>query len=65
MDISFNPEGKFEDLPSQIVCPNGLKFNYNYNQTGNLSEVTIGDERKIKIDYDEKGRIVGYSYFKN
>ena len=64
MEISYNKEGLFEDLPSQIVCPNGLKLSYNYNETGNLTDVSIGETRQIKLEYDNKGRMVGYAFCK-
>ena len=64
MEISYCNDSLLNDLPSQIKCPNGLKLNYSYNTSANLNKVNIGDDRQVRLDYDNKGRIIGYSFCK-
>jgi hypothetical protein len=61
MDISYCGEDEQSDLPSQIICANGLNLKYSYDPSGKLNNVTIGNERKINLVYDNKGRIESYS----
>ena len=42
-----------------------LELNYSYNSLSELEKVMVGSERQLRIDSDDKGRIIGYSFCKN
>jgi hypothetical protein len=61
-EISYNQDIALNELPESISCPNGLTLKYGYNEMKSLSNITIGNDRKVNLDYDRKGRVVGYSF---
>ena len=65
MEISYYNEGLSANLLSHIKCPNGLELKYFYNSMGDLSKINVGNKRQVHLDYDDKGRIIGYSFWKN
>ncbi|MCP4990625.1 MAG: RHS repeat protein [Colwellia sp.] len=60
--ISYYSEEPHEDVPKQVICANGLDLNYYYNPLNKLEKVKVGDQSQIALDYDTKGRIIGYTY---
>ncbi len=59
--ISYYSEEPHANLPKQITCANGLNLNYYYSPLNKLEKVKVGNQSLIALDYDTKGRIVGYS----
>lgn len=62
-EIFYNENGSI-DLISEIKCPNGLKISYQYDPKNDIKIVNIGDTRQIQVNYDNRGRIIGYSFCK-
>jgi len=60
--ISYHDNGLLADLPDRINCANGLQLDYSYDASGNIGGVTLGNDRRIALEYDEKGRLTGYAY---
>lgn len=65
LEISYHNNGPSSSLLNQVICPNGLAFDYHYNSSGDLDKVNIGSERIVRLDYDDNRRIIGYSFCKN
>jgi len=62
MTILYHSEGPGKDLPRQVTCANGLNLNYHYNSSAGIASVDVGNQRRIALDYDAKGRIIGYTH---
>ena len=60
--LTYYPDGKQKGLPKQITAPNGLALNYQYDNANRLREVTVGTTYHLSLDYDAKGRMVGWQY---
>lgn len=56
----YDNKSPHADLPQKVTCANGLDLDYQYDQSNNLEQVNIGDQRQVKLDYDTSGRIVAY-----
>jgi len=44
-----------------VTCANGLKLANVYDPQQRLAAVAMGAERRVSLDYDAKGRVVGYA----
>jgi len=56
---SFEYDNKDETLRS-VTCANGLKLANDYDANRRLASVSLGAERRVKLEYDVDGRVVGY-----
>jgi len=54
-------KGSLDGLLSSVVCADGLNIVYGYNNERLLSEVKVGGKRKVKLEYDNQGRLVSYA----
>ncbi len=61
LSISYYDEGPQENLLEQVTCANGLNLDYHYDSSNNLEKVNVGNRNQIALDYDTKGRIIGYT----
>lgn len=62
IEISYQKDEEKKDLPAQISCQNGLSIGYKYNDVNELMNINIGNVRRIHLEYDASGRVVGYCY---
>lgn len=54
--------GALEGMPRVITCPNGLELAHNYDSKNRLSTVNVGKLRRVRLEYDDKGRVVAYAW---
>ncbi len=47
--------------PRGVNCANGLKLAYEYDPEGKLRAVEVGDERRVRLGYDDQGRVTSYA----
>jgi YD repeat-containing protein len=60
--FEYHKDGPFAGLPLSIVCPNGLKLDYEYDTAGNLAAVKVGTDRRVRLEYDSQGRMNTYAW---
>jgi len=60
--ISYFEEGEGASLPKQVICPDGLSLMYDYDTSARLSAVTVGNQRRLLLSYDNGGRVVGITW---
>jgi RHS repeat-associated protein len=60
--FEYHKDGPFAGMPLSIVCPNGLKLEYEYDDAGNLAAVKVGTDRRVRLEYDAQGRLNVYSW---
>ena len=44
-----------------VVCANGRKLAHEHTPKGQLESVTVGTDRRVRLDYDAEGRPVAYT----
>jgi YD repeat-containing protein len=60
--IAYYPNGKSKGMPKAITTPNHLVLEYGYDEAGRTADVKMGNESRIKLAYDPKGMLAGWSY---
>jgi hypothetical protein len=65
LEIVYYSNGSGSGLLKQVKRPDGLALDYHYNLSGDLDEVNIGGQRRVRLQYDDNGRTIGYSFCKN
>lgn len=61
----YYDDGKLSGLPKEVTLPNSLELDNVYDNEGRLEAVTVGSVRRVKLEYDSKGRITGYVWESN
>jgi len=56
----YHDEEKRTGLIQQINTPNQLALNYHYDSSNRLSKVDVGDLYRLELNYDNKGRLIGW-----
>lgn len=59
--FSYVDKGDLAGSLAGVVCANGLKLAHQYDKRGELESVAVGAERRVRLEYDAKGRVVGYA----
>jgi YD repeat-containing protein len=59
-EYSYFDKGELEGLLRHVECPNRLELENSYDKQGRLEAVTVGEIRKVKLEYDQWNRVVGY-----
>jgi YD repeat-containing protein len=62
MNISYHGEGTLSGLPERLTCPDGQVMSYHYAPSARLSQVNVGQRSRVLLDYDLKGRLVGFTW---
>ena len=59
--FSYHNDGSSKGFLASIKCPDGLDMVYDYNADGLLSTVEVGNQRRVKLEYDDQGRVVSFA----
>ena len=59
--FSYHNDGSSKGFLASIKCPDGLDLVYDYNADGLLSTVEVGNQRRVRLEYDDQGRVVAYA----
>jgi YD repeat-containing protein len=60
-EFVYNDEGDSQSTLRSLTCANALELRPDYAAGRRLSSVKVGQERRVKLKYDDKNRVVGYS----
>jgi hypothetical protein len=60
--FEYHQDGPVAGMPQSILCPDGLKLDYEYDANNRLSVVNVGTERCVRLEYDTKGRMITYAW---
>ncbi|MCG8343901.1 MAG: hypothetical protein MI685_01920 [Chlorobiales bacterium] len=59
--FSYNNDGSSKGFLASIKCPDGLELVYDYNANRLLSTVEVGNQRRVRLEYDDQGRVVSFA----
>lgn len=59
--FDYHDQGSLAGAPRNVSCANGLKLAHEYDSDGRLKAVTVGSDRRVRLAYDAKGRVVMYA----
>lgn len=59
--FSYIEKGDLAGSLAGVVCANGLTLTHQYDEKGALKSVAVGAQRRVRLEYDAKGRVVGYA----
>lgn len=60
--FEYYQDGPVAGMPQSILCPDGLKLDYEYDSNGRLSAVKVGTDRYVRLEYDPQGRMTTYAW---
>lgn len=60
--FNYNEKSNLTGAPSGVLCANGLKLAHEYTEDGRLLAVAVGNERRVRLGYDAKGRVNEYAW---
>ncbi len=58
--LAYHGEGPQKGLLREMSLPDGLQLTYAHDDQGRLVEVTCGGAYRLRYDWDEKGRLLGF-----
>jgi RHS repeat-associated protein len=58
----YHQRGPLAGRPRSVLCANGLRLSLNYDRQARLSDVEVGSTRRLRLSYDDQGRLVGYGW---
>ena len=62
LSLTYYQDKKRAGLPKEIVDPNRLTLAYDYDSSNRLSQVAVGSNYRLLLDYDKKGRLASWNY---
>jgi YD repeat-containing protein len=62
LSLKYYDDKKRAGLPKEIVDPNRLALAYDYDASNRLSQVAVGSNYRLLLDYDSKGRLASWNY---
>jgi len=60
--ISYYDKGEQNNLLKEVITPDHLAVGYQYNESNQLSQVTVGQTYNLTLNYDNKGRLIEWRY---
>lgn len=60
--IDYYQKGPQAGLPAKITTPNALELKYEYDTSQRLASVAVGDQSRLALGYDAKGRVAAWTY---
>ncbi len=60
--FDYYDKGGLTGALRNVTSANGLVLAHQYNTDGRLNAVTVGGDRRVKLEYDSKGRVVTYAW---
>lgn len=58
--FSYLDDDLAKRLLASVKCPDGLGLRYSYSADGLLSTVDVENQRRVRLEYDDQGRVVTY-----
>lgn len=59
--LSYLDDDPAKRLLASVKCPDGLDLRYSYSADGLLSTVDVENQRRVRLEYDDQGRVVAYA----
>lgn len=59
--FDYHSTGELAGVPKTVNQPNGLKLAHEFDDSGHLKAVVMGDLRRVRLGYDSQGRVTTYA----
>lgn len=58
--FDYHDSGELDGALRRVTGANGVVLAHRYDDNGRPAEVTVGEARRIRLEYDERDRVTGY-----
>jgi uncharacterized protein RhaS with RHS repeats len=60
--VRYHDQGDLAGAPQVVTCANGLQLAHGYGAAGRLDTVAVGADRRLRLEYDPRGRVRAYAW---